>query len=123
MNIFEKLHEWAEDAPPAPNKFESVSGNETRNHLSTLLKRRAETGKASEIRAQQANYATRIADHCMPKTEGDSPHLLIAQAGTGIGKTYGYLSKGRGTWAVDHALEQIVIHIYIAQIDLLYKDG
>ncbi len=98
MNIFEGLIEWAEDAPPPPNKFDIVSGDETRAHLKTLLQRRESAGKKAEIRGQQANYATRIADHFTPKTTDDSPHVLIAQAGTGIGKTYGYLAPAQ-LWA------------------------
>lgn len=98
MDIFEGLTEWAEDAPPPPNKFDIISGEETRAHLKTLLQRRESAGRKSEIRAQQANYTTRIADHFAPKTTDDSPHLLIAQAGTGIGKTYGYLAPAQ-IWA------------------------
>jgi len=98
MNIFEGLMEWAEDAPPPPNKFDVISGEESRAHLKTLLQRRESAGRKSEIRAQQANYTTRIADHFAPKTVDDSPHLLIAQAGTGIGKTYGYLAPAQ-MWA------------------------
>jgi ATP-dependent DNA helicase DinG len=98
MDVFEALPEWAEDAPLPPNKFDLVSGDETRDHLKTILQRREFAGRKTEIRAQQANYSTRITDHLAPKSQDDSPHLLIAQAGTGIGKTYGYLAPAQ-LWA------------------------
>lgn len=98
MNIFEKLPEWAEEVPPPPNRFETINGEETRAHLKTLMQRRETAGRKTELRAQQANYATRIGDHFAPKLDDGSPHLLIAQAGTGIGKTYGYLTPAQ-LWA------------------------
>jgi ATP-dependent DNA helicase DinG len=128
MDVFKKLHEWAEDAPPPPNKFDVISGDETRNHLKTLLQRRESAGRKAEIRAQQSNYATRIADHFAPKTVDDSPHLLIAQAGTGIGKTYGYLSPAQ-IWA-DKNEGRVTVSTYTKNLqrqieqdlDILYPD-
>jgi len=98
MNIFEHLPEWAEEAPPPPNQFQPIKGEEARAHLQGLIKRREQAGRPSELRAQQADYTTRIADHFAPKPEEDSPHVLVAQAGTGIGKTYGYLAPAQ-LWA------------------------
>ncbi|PCI00172.1 MAG: helicase [Alphaproteobacteria bacterium] len=98
MHIFDTLPEWAEEAPPPPNKFDPVTGEESREYLQTLLMRRTQSGNTSQIRAQQQNYATRIADNLAPKTDDESPNLLIAQAGTGIGKTFGYLAPAQ-LWA------------------------
>lgn len=98
LSIFDALPEWSEEAPPPPNRFETVSGDETRNHLATLMMRRRANGRHAEIRPQQQNYATRIANLLTPKTEDDSPNLLIAQAGTGIGKTFGYMAPAQ-LWA------------------------
>ena len=98
MNIFEGLPEWAEEAPPPPNKFNGIQGEDARHHLNNLLQRRSFAGKAMEARAAQQDYTTRIADHFMPKVEDDSPHILIAQAGTGIGKTFGYMAPAQ-LWA------------------------
>ena len=128
MDIFDGMTEWAEEAPPPPNKHALITGDETRQHLKTLLMRRETAGKNSEIRAQQANYATRIADHFAPKTVDDSPHVLIAQAGTGIGKTYGYLSPAQ-IWAQKNE-GRVTISTYTKNLqrqieqdlDILYPD-
>lgn len=128
MDFFETLPEWAEEAPAPPNRFESISGDESRQHLLTLLQRRENAGRKAELRSQQANYATRIADHLVLKTEDDSPHLLIAQAGTGIGKTYGYLTPAQ-LWAEKNE-GRITVSTYTKNLqrqieqdlDILYPD-
>lgn len=98
MNIFDGMPEWAEEAPPPQHSYQPVSGEEARNHLQTLLNRRHHSGQASQSRAQQQNYSTRVADTLIAKHDEDAPNLLIAQAGTGIGKTFGYLSPAQ-LWA------------------------
>jgi len=128
MDFFDELPEWAEEAPPPPNKYETISGEETRDHLSILLNRREHAGRKAEMRAQQANYATRIADSFVPKTEDASPNVLIAQAGTGIGKTYGYLTpaqlwseKNEGRITVSTYTKNLQRQIE-QDLDILYPD-
>jgi ATP-dependent DNA helicase DinG len=128
MNVFEGLKEWSEEAPPPPNRFDTITGDEARSHLSTILQRRSNSGKQAEARAQQAAYTTRIADNFMPKTADESPHLLIAQAGTGIGKTYGYLTPAQ-LWTEKNE-GQIVVSTYTKNLqrqigqdfDIFYPD-
>ena len=129
MDVFKDMPEWAEEAPPPPNKFDEISGEDARGHLKTLLQRRETMGRTAEIRAQQSNYATRIADHFMPKTTDDSPHVLVAQAGTGIGKTYGYLAPAQ-LWAQKNQ-GRVTISTYTKNLqrqieqdlDILYPDA
>jgi ATP-dependent DNA helicase DinG len=129
MDVFENLPEWAEDAPPPPHSFKDISGDETRDYLQTLLNRRNERGQASQVRAQQQNYATRIANNLAPKTNSDSPNLLIAKAGTGIGKTYGYLApaqlwteKNEGRITVSTYTKNLQRQIE-QDLDILYPDS
>ncbi len=129
MDIFKDIPEWAEEAPTPPNKFELVSGDETRAHLQTLLSRRETSGRGSESRPEQINYATRVTDHFVPKPEDDSPNLLIAQAGTGIGKTYGYLApaqlwaqKNEGRVTVSTFTKNLQRQIE-QDLDILYPDA
>jgi ATP-dependent DNA helicase DinG len=129
MNIFEDMPEWAEEAPPPPNKFDMIGGDETRAHLETLLKRRTHAGRQAELRAQQQNYATRMANMFAPKTVDDSPHMMIAQAGTGIGKTYGYLAPAQ-LWAQKNE-GRVTVSTYTKNLqrqieqdlDILYPDA
>jgi ATP-dependent DNA helicase DinG len=101
MDVFSNLAKWAEEAPPPHHSYKTISGEESRAHLQTVLNRRQSENKgnqASQIRAQQQIYATRVADMLIPKNDDESPNLLIAQAGTGIGKTFGYLAPAQ-LWA------------------------
>ena len=46
----------------------------------------------AELREGQQDYACDAAQVFLPRERQDNPHLLLAQAGTGIGKTLGYLA-------------------------------
>lgn len=128
LNIFKNLPEWAEEAPSPPSSFKPISGDQSREHLQTLLNRRSAQGRASETRAQQVNYTTRVTDTFAPKTEEASPHLLLAQAGTGIGKTFGYLAPAQ-LWSEENE-GCITISTYTKNLqrqieqdlDILYPD-
>lgn len=128
IDIFTNMKEWSEEAPPPPSSFMPVSGDEARDHLQALLSRRETDGRKSQTRSQQLNYTTRIADILVPKTEERSPHLLVAQAGTGIGKTYGYLApsqiwseKNEGTVTVSTYTKNLQRQIE-QDLDVLYPD-
>lgn len=128
MDIFQSLPEWSEEAPPPPNRFGAVSGSQAREHLQTLLKRRGYQGKQAEDRPQQQTYATRVADTLSAKTQDDSPHVLMAQAGTGVGKTFGYLAPAQ-LWAQGNE-GRITVSTYTKNLqrqieqdlDILYPD-
>lgn len=129
MDIFKDLAEWSEEAPPPPASFHPISGDEARDHLQTLLRRRETGGRRTQLRPQQLNYTTRIADILTPKPEEKSPHMLIAQAGTGIGKTYGYLApaqlwseKNEGAVTVSTYTKNLQRQIE-QDLDILYPDA
>lgn len=92
LNVWRHLPEWSEHAPEPPPAHHPVTEEESRNRLSELL------GTDAEIREKQAYYAARATSAFAPKQERDEPALLLAEAGTGIGKTLGYLSPA-SVWA------------------------
>lgn len=102
MNVWKHLPEWSEEAPPPPPSHLPVTGEESRVHLAALL------GQGAETREQQREYATRMTAAFAPKepaqdseTEDEHstpPHVVIAEAGTGVGKTLGYLTPAH-LWA------------------------
>jgi ATP-dependent DNA helicase DinG len=99
MNVWKHLPEWSEEAPPPPPSHHPVTGEEARERLSTLL------GAGAETREQQKDYATRMTAAFAPKEPdgtGDAefapPNVVIAEAGTGVGKTLGYLAPAN-VWA------------------------
>ena len=61
-------------------------------------------GPAAEQRPAQADYAGAAASAFAPRETKGAPHMVLAEAGTGTGKTLGYLApasvwaeKNRGT--------------------------
>ena len=80
------LPEWAEQPAPTPSDFFPIATENTLARLDTALQRRPH----AEMRSQQKNYATRAGS--VFATPEDQPHLLLAEAGTGTGKTLGYLA-------------------------------
>jgi ATP-dependent DNA helicase DinG len=84
--LFAKLPEWEERAPrPAPRTI-TVDGADVVARLDAL------TGAGAEKRLGQRTYAAAAADAFAPRVVRDSPNLVLAEAGTGIGKTLGYLA-------------------------------
>ena len=90
--LFAKLPEW-EEAPErgAPRQVELTEADVLAqlDHL---------TGEGAEQRAGQRAYATDAARIFAPRDRRQMPHLALTQAGTGIGKTLGYLSPA-SLWA------------------------
>ncbi len=90
--LFSKLPEWQESAArPAPRPV-TLNADEVLNRLDSL------TGQGAEERPGQRDYATATMDAFAPRQRRDSPNLVLAEAGTGIGKTLGYLAPA-SLWA------------------------
>lgn len=90
--LFSKLPEWSESAPrPAPRST-TLDAAETQDRLATL------TGSAAEQRPGQRAYADAATQAFAPRRMRDAPNLVLAEAGTGIGKTLGYLAPA-SLWA------------------------
>lgn len=94
LNIWSTLPEWAEDAPPPPPSHYPVTAEETEERLASLLT----TKRAAEKRTEQVYYATRLAESFRPPESPEHPHVTLAEAGTGVGKTLGYLAPA-SVWA------------------------
>ncbi|MAZ76371.1 MAG: helicase [Micavibrio sp.] len=92
LNIWKHLPEWSEEAPPPPPSHHPVTGEEARARLSHIL------GANAEVRDQQKDYASKLTSAFAPMDEPDTPHIVVAQAGTGVGKTLGYLAPS-SVWA------------------------
>ena len=90
--LFARLPEW-EEAPERPQPAQAAleEGN--------VVERLAQlTGESAESRPGQRAYAAAAAQVFAPRRREGLPHLLLAQAGTGIGKTLGYLAPA-SLWA------------------------
>ena len=84
--LFARLPEW-EEAPERPQPAQvTLRPGAVAERLAEL------TGKGAEARPTQEAYAAEAAHAFAPRPAQGQPHLLLAQAGTGIGKTLGYLA-------------------------------
>lgn len=92
LNIWKHLPEWSEEAPIPPPAHYPVTHDEARNQLQKIL------GGNAEIREQQRNYATTLTAAFLPREKESAPHVVLAEAGTGVGKTLGYLAPA-SVWA------------------------
>lgn len=100
LRVWLRLKEWAERPPEPPSGDWPVEPVEARARLVRLL------GEAAEARPQQAEYASQAAAAFRPRDTAGEPHFVVAEAGTGVGKTLGYLApasvwaekNGAGVW-------------------------
>ncbi len=84
--LFSRLPEWEETAErPQPAQV-------TLDPAAVAARLAELTGTDAEARPAQAHYAAEAAHAFAPRTQRDQPNMLLAQAGTGIGKTLGYLA-------------------------------
>lgn len=90
--LFTKLPEWEEAQPrPAPRTITLPEGQ-------VLARLDALTGAGAEPRPGQRAYAAAATAAFTPRRHRDQPNMLLAEAGTGIGKTLGYLAPA-SLWA------------------------
>ena len=86
MEAWERRPTWEERAPEGAPGTEPIDPADTRRRLVELL------GNEAEQRPSQADYADAVTAAFQPREHEDEPNLVLAEAGTGIGKTLGYLA-------------------------------
>lgn len=100
LSVWRKLPEWEDKPPPNPAGHEPVSPAEARMQLDDLVKAVIGGRKAqkAETRIEQSDYASALTAAFQPLSEQGKPHWVMAEAGTGVGKTLGYLAPSLA-WA------------------------
>jgi len=86
LNVWDRVPEWQEEGPRPPGSQQPVSEDEARRLLSRLL------GPGAEARPSQESYCASAVTAFAPRESRHENHILLAEAGTGLGKTLGYLS-------------------------------
>ncbi len=94
LDIWSVLAEWEEQAPMGEPGTQAVSEAEATSRLSQLLERAG----LDEARPSQAAFAGLATQAFLPRDAEDEPKVVLSEAGTGIGKTLGYLSPA-SVWA------------------------
>ena len=92
LNVWSGLDEWEESAPRPAGGHRPVEAGEIRRRLSDLL------GADAERRPRQADYAAALAPGFAPRRREGRPEAALVEAGTGVGKTLGYVAPA-SLWA------------------------
>jgi ATP-dependent DNA helicase DinG len=92
--LFSKLPEWEEASARPPPRTVSLNADAVLERLDAL------TGQGAEARPGQRAYAQAAAASFAPRAMRNQPNMLLAEAGTGIGKTLGYLAPA-ALWAAE----------------------
>ncbi|HLB06219.1 MAG TPA: ATP-dependent DNA helicase, partial [Alphaproteobacteria bacterium] len=86
LAVWTRLNEWSDEAPPPPPGNLAVFPAETLERLARLL------GEGAESRPQQKAFAQAAARAFAAPNEAEQPRVVVAEAGTGVGKTLGYIA-------------------------------
>ncbi|MBL6927803.1 MAG: ATP-dependent DNA helicase [Rhodospirillales bacterium] len=92
LRVWMRMREWSDRPPEAPAGDWPVEPVEARGRLIRLL------GEGAEDRPEQVQYASAAAGAFRARDKAGEPHFVIAEAGTGVGKTLGYLAPA-SVWA------------------------
>ena len=92
LRVWKRLPEWDDTAPLPPPSSHPVEEAEARSRLAAIL------GPEAEQRPGQSDYSGAVSAAFAPRETRGDPHLVLAEAGTGIGKTLGYLAPA-SVWA------------------------
>ncbi|MBA4306007.1 MAG: helicase [Sphingopyxis sp.] len=90
--LFARLPEWEEAAPRTPPRVVTLNPDAVQAQLASLV------GNGAETRQGQRDFAQAAARIFAPRARKGEPNMVLAEAGTGIGKTLGYLAPA-SLWA------------------------
>jgi ATP-dependent DNA helicase DinG len=120
LNVWDRLSEWEDQGPNAKASQHGVEVEEALAILERLI------GEDAEPRPQQKVYCAAAAQAFAPRESKFENHLLLAEAGTGLGKTLAYLApahvwskrNGASVWVstftknLQRQLEQETVRLY-----------
>ncbi|CCG07947.1 ATP-dependent DNA helicase [Pararhodospirillum photometricum] len=92
LAVWTALPEVPELAPEPPPGTTPISPREAQARLAQVL------GPQAESRPQQAQYTGAVCAAFDPRHHPDTPQVVLAEAGTGVGKTLGYIAPA-SLWA------------------------
>ena len=92
LKVWRRLPEWEDQAPPPAPGSLPVEAAEARTRLARML------GPDAEQRPGQADYASAATHAFLPREAPGNPQVVLAEAGTGTGKTLAYVAPA-SLWA------------------------
>ncbi len=91
-SLFTALPRWEEGAPREAPRPVTLDASAVQARLASIM------GDRAEPRPGQRDYAAAVTQAFQPRTAPGRPQVVLAEAGTGIGKTLGYLAPAI-SWA------------------------
>lgn len=86
LNVWDRIDEWEDDGQRPPGRQDAITPEKTTRFLTEIL------GRLAEQRPQQKDYAATATHAFAPRQRKSENNILLAEAGTGLGKTLGYLA-------------------------------
>ena len=86
LNVWDRIPEWEDEGPPTPGSHHGVEQEAALAVLDQLL------GDDAEDRPGQRAYCAAAVHAFAPRQKPHENNILLAEAGTGLGKTLGYLA-------------------------------
>ncbi len=90
--VWHRLAEWEDEAPTPPPGDAPLEAAAIHTRLSALL------GEGAEERPSQRDYTSFVASAFAARETKGQPNAVLAEAGTGVGKTLGYIAPA-SLWA------------------------
>ncbi len=102
LDVWSRIAEWEDQAPPGEAGSRPIDPEAAATRLALLLERSG----LDEARPNQAVFASEASHAFQPRLREGEPMMMLAEAGTGIGKTLAYLApaslwaetNGPGVW-------------------------
>jgi len=94
LEVWSRLPEWEDQAPAGEAGSKPIDPAGASQRLAALLERAG----LDEARPTQSQFAAETAFAFQPRDRENEPRLMLAEAGTGVGKTLGYLAPA-SLWA------------------------
>ena len=92
IDAWRGLGEWEDEPPPARPSSHGIDSEEAKDRLTQLI------GHAGAMRPLQQDFTAAAAQAFAPRLRAGSPRIALVEAGTGTGKTLGYLAPA-SLWA------------------------
>ncbi|HEY2749872.1 ATP-dependent DNA helicase [Phenylobacterium sp.] len=94
LDAWSRVSEWESEAPPGEAGSKPIAPQDAATRLAELLARSG----LDEARPAQSEFASEAAFAFQPRDREGEPRMMLAEAGTGIGKTLAYLAPA-SLWA------------------------
>ncbi len=89
LNVWDRIPEWEDEGPPTPGSHHGVEEEAALAVLGQLL------GDDAEDRPGQRAYCAAAVHAFAPRQKPHENNILLAEAGTGLGKTLAYLAPAQ----------------------------